>query len=139
MITRRRIKKEQVVTQQDLIDLVNRYFSAVDGGDIETIKGTLSPNCVFTVETHGIRLEGHSQIERMFDRLWTRHAAVKHHKFVYIASPEDGRIATRFQVVNTHHDGQLTRKSNCNFFEVFNDQFISVAVYMAGQNTLFSD
>jgi ketosteroid isomerase-like protein len=127
------------VTQQDLIELVNRYFSAVDGQDIETIKDTLAPNCIFTVETHGIRLEGHAQIERMFDRLWTSHAGVKHHDFVYIASSEDGRIATRFQVVNTHHDGQLTHKSNCNFFEVFNGQFISVAVYMAGQNTLNSD
>ncbi len=124
------------MTRQDMIDLVNQYFSGVDGEDFQAITETLTSECIFTVETHGVRLQGHDQIKTMFDRLWSNHAAVRHQDFVHVASPAEGRIATRFQVINTHHDGQVTYKSNCNFFEIVDSRFASVAVYMAGQNTL---
>jgi ketosteroid isomerase-like protein len=127
------------MTSQQMIDLVNRYFSAVDGEDIATIKATLRPDCIFTVETHGVRLQGYEQVESMFARLWANHAAVRHLDFVYVPSPETGRIAARFQVVNTHHDGQLSHKSNCNFFEIQDGAFSRVAVYMTGDNTLDAD
>lgn len=126
------------MTQQELIDLVERYFDAVDREDFPAISATLSPDCVFTVETHGVRLEGLDAIEGMFRRLWADHAAVRHQDFVHVAAPGDGRIATRFAVINTHHDGILTHKSNCNFFEVRDGRFSHVAVYMAGGNTLQS-
>ena len=74
----------------------------------------------------------------MFDRLWGDHAAVRHYDFVHVAAPEDGRIASRFKVVNTGHDGARVDKSNCNFFEVRDGRFSRVAVYMAGENTLTS-
>ncbi len=124
------------MTRQQMIDLVNKYFAAVDGEDIDTIRQTLTPDCVFTVETHGVELRNYQQIEGMFERLWASHAAVKHQNFVYVPDPDEDRIATRFQVVNTHPDGQLVYKSNCNFFEVKDGRFCRVAVYMAGPNTL---
>ena len=74
----------------------------------------------------------------MFRRLWDDHAAVRHLDFVYAADAEEGRIAVRFQVVNTHHDGSETHKSNCNFFEIEEGRFTRVAVYMGGSNTLTS-
>ena len=124
------------MTQGELIDLVERYFAAVDGEDFEGVSATLTDDCVFTVETHGVELRGRGEIEGMFRRLWADHAAVQHRDFVHVPAPEDGRIATRFQVVNTHHDGSLVHKSNCNFFEVRDGRFHRVAVYMAGENTL---
>jgi len=124
------------MTRQELITLVGRYFAGVDGEDFAAIKSTLTDDCVFTVETHGVELIGIEQISGMFDRLWSRHAAVRHEAFIYVPSPDDDRIAVRFAVVNTHHDGAMTHKSNCNFFEVRGDQFSRVAVYMAGENTL---
>jgi len=127
------------MTSAQMIDLVERYFAGADGEAMDEIKATLHPDCVFTVETHGVRLQGHAEIEAMFQRLWADHAAVKHQDFVHVPSPETGRIASRFQVVNTHHDGTLVHKSNCNFFEVRDDHFSRVAVYMAGPNTLDVD
>lgn len=124
------------MTSQQMIDLVNQYFGGVDHQNIAIIKGTMSPDCNFSVETHGVKLQGYDQIENMFERLWASHAAVRHQNFIYVPSPENGLIAARFQVVNTHHDGQLTHKSNCNFFEIRDSLFSSIAVYMAGQNTL---
>ena len=124
------------MTDANLIDLVRTYFAAVDGEDLPAVLATLSPDCVFTVETHGVRLEGHAEITGMFRRLWASHAAVRHDGFTFVPSAADGRIAAQFQVTNTLHGGGLVHKSNCNFFHVQGDVFDSVAVYMAGENTL---
>lgn len=126
------------MNNEQLINLVLRYFSAVDREDIDTLLGTLTSDCLFTVETHGVRLQGHDAIEGMFRRLWNSHAAVLHHEFEFVSDAETNRIVARFQVDNTEHDGSHTLKSNCNFFEVRDDRFCAVAVYMTGENTLES-
>jgi uncharacterized protein (TIGR02246 family) len=124
------------MTSTDMIALVERYFAAVDAEDLPGVLATLTPDCVFTVETHGVRLQGHDQISGMFHRLWSDHAAVKHLDFTHVAAPDTGRIASRFRVENTETDRTLTHKSNCNFFSLDGDRFNAVAVYMAGANTL---
>ncbi|MBT3550625.1 MAG: nuclear transport factor 2 family protein [Rhodospirillaceae bacterium] len=126
------------MTRHQMIELVERYFGAVDGEDFAVIAGTLAPECIFSVETHSVLLASRTEIETMFRRLWNDHAAVSHRDFVYVADVDEGRIAARFQVVNTHADGSETRKSNCNFFEIKDGRFTRVAVYMAGDNTLTS-
>lgn len=124
------------MTRQEMIDLVDRYFSGVDAMDFDTIAGTMTDDCIFSVETHGTRLRGLAEIRSMFHRLWDSHAAVLHENFTHVAAPESSRIAVQFSVVNTHHDGKKSHKSNCNFFELRDGRFSSVAVYMAGENTL---
>ena len=124
------------MTKQKLIELVERYFAAVDSVNFEAIQTTLTEDCVFTVETHAIRLVGLDEVREMFGRLWADHAAVRHYDFVHVAAPDDGRIATRFSVINTHRDGRQVHKSNSNFFEIRDGRFCQVAVYMAGENTL---
>lgn len=124
------------MTSDELIALVERYFNAVDAESMPSLLDTLSPDCVFTVETHDVRLEGHTAISEMFAQLWKDHKAVRHHQFVHVPDPTNGQIASRFQVENTELDGSLTHKSNCNFFESDGDSFSAVAVYMAGPNTL---
>ena len=125
--------------RDELVALVEKYFSSVDGEDFEALRSTLNDNCVFTVETHGIELKGIDAISVMFDRLWADHKAVQHKDFTHVPDADGGRIASRFTVVNTELNGDLTYKSNCNFFEVSGDLFSRVAVYMAGPNTLHSD
>ncbi len=124
------------MTKQDMVDLVERYFYGVDRADIDVIRETLTHDCVFTVETHDVTLVGIEEIERMFNRLWTNHASVRHQDFVHVPDPDARRIAVRFSVINSHHDGSRTHKSNCNFFEIRDARFSRVAVYMAGENTL---
>ena len=124
--------------RDELTALVEKYFSSVDGEDFDTLRSTLTDDCVFSVETHGIEVHGIDAIAEMFDRLWSDHEAVQHKAFTHVPDPEGGRIASRFTVVNTELNGDLTYKSNCNFFEVEGDRFSRVAVYMAGPNTLHS-
>jgi uncharacterized protein (TIGR02246 family) len=126
----------KIMTKTELIALVERYFQAVDTENFTEIASILSPDCIFTVESHGVKLRGRAEIETMFTRLWQNHANVRHENFSHVAAAEEGRIASQFNVINTEHDGSLTHKSNCNFFHVDGDRFSHVAVYMAGGNTL---
>ena len=116
--------------------LVLRYFSGVDNQDISLILQTLVPDCIFSVETHGVRLQGHQEITTMFERLWSHHASVLHDQFHFAEDNTTSIIAVRFQVTNQLHDGSTVHKSNCNFFTVKDGLFTEVRVYMAGENTL---
>jgi ketosteroid isomerase-like protein len=118
------------------IALVETYFRAVDAEDMDGVLSTLADDCTFTVETHGVRLQGHTAIAAMFERLWTSHKAVRHYDFTHIPNPRTERIASQFKVQNTELDGGLTHKSNCNFFDVKDGCFAKVAVYMTGANPL---
>ena len=43
-------------------ELVLTYFRGVDEQQIDLILATLDPDCVFSVETHAVRLQGHDEI-----------------------------------------------------------------------------
>ena len=116
--------------------MVRTYFRGVDEQDIDLIFETLAPNCAFSVETHGIKLNGHEDIRGMFDRLWSHHAAVRHDEFHFVDAGNGADIAVRFRVTNTLPDGSPVHKSNCNFFTAKDGMFTEVRVYMAGENTL---
>ena len=117
-------------------DLVLRYFKGVDKEDINAILTTLTKDCVFSIETHKIKLVGHAEITSMFKRLWKNHKSVEHKEFYFVKDNISNRIAVRFQVKNVLHNGQIVLKSNCNFFTLKNGIFSEVRVYMAGENTL---
>ena len=119
-----------------LQQLVLTYFRGVDEQDPGLIFETLAPDCVFSVETHGVKLHGHEEIQGMFNRLWSHHAAVRHDRFHFVDAGNGADIAVRFRVTNTLPDGSLVYKSNCNFFTARNGLFTEVRVYMAGENTL---
>jgi ketosteroid isomerase-like protein len=124
------------MTRDAQISLVQSYFSGVDGEDLDQVLATLTEDCRFSVETHGVALTGHAEIGGMMQQLWSRHKAVLHDNFHYVCDPENGTIAARFRVTNTLQDGTQVHKSNCNFFTIKNGKFDTVAVYMAGENTL---
>ena len=119
-----------------LNSMVVNYFSGVDNEDLPLLLNSLSEDCIFSIETHNIRLIGHEAISEMFDRLWSNHNWVRHDQFSFIEGKESDAIAVRFRVTNQLHDGQLVYKSNCNFFTCEGDKFKEVRVYMAGENTL---
>ena len=119
-----------------LEQLVLTYFRGVDEQDLSLIFETLASNCVFSVETHGVKLHGHEDIRGMFERLWSHHAAVRHDQFHFVDAGNGADIAVRFRVTNTRADGSLVYKSNCNFFTATDGMFTEVRVYMAGENTL---
>ena len=119
-----------------MIAMVERYFKGVDLESFEEIAATLTDNCTFSVETHGVKLQGNKAIKMMFDRLWSNHKSVEHKDFSFVVDTESQKIAAQCSVGNGELDGSTVYKSNCNFFTIKNGKFNSVAVYMAGPNTL---
>ena len=124
------------MTENEITALVEAYFAGVDGEDFDAILATVTDDCVFTVETHGVELVNQDEIRSMFDRLWSNHAAVKHTNFRHVVDLARQRVASQFKVINSHHDGSLAHKSICNFFDIRGDRFCRISVYMAGENTL---
>ena len=120
----------------ELRSMVVSYFHGVDHEDLPLLLSTLSPQCVFSIETHNIKLIGHEAITGMFHRLWSNHKWVRHDQFSFVENVESDAVAVRFRVTNQLHDGQLVHKSNCNFFTSERGKFNEVRVYMAGENTL---
>ena len=116
--------------------LVLKYFKGVDEENISSVLDTLTEDCVFSIETHGIKLDGHDEITSMFKRLWKNHASVEHKDFYFVKDAVEGQIAVRFQVRNVLYNNQIVSKSNCNFFTLKDGIFSEVRVYMAGENTL---
>lgn len=119
-----------------MIAMVERYFKGVDLQDFDEITATLTQDCTFSVETHGVILQGNDAIKMMFNRLWSNHKSVQHKGFSFVVDTENQKIAAQFSVVNVELDGSTVYKSNCNFFTIEHGKFNSVAVYMAGPNTL---
>ena len=117
-------------------DLVLQYFKGVDEEDISAILTTLTKDCVFSIETHKIKLVGHEEITSMFKRLWKNHKSVEHKEFYFVKDHMGNQVAVRFQVKNVLLNGQFVLKSNCNFFTLRDGLFSEVRVYMAGENTL---
>ena len=124
------------MTRDELIELVRTYFAGVDGEDLEKIFSTFTDDCRFSVETHEVELKGRDAIHGMFERLWSNHATVRHDNFRFVADSEHEKIAVQFRVTNTFDNGEKVYKSNCNFFTIRDGFFDTVAVYMAGENTL---
>ena len=120
----------------ELKDKVIDYFKGVDTQDIQLILSTLTSDCNFSVETHGVNMSGSKAISHMFERLWANHQWVKHDQFEWVICKSEEAIAVRFQVTNKLLNGQLVNKSNCNFFNCTQGLFSEVRVYMAGENTL---
>ena len=117
-------------------NLVLQYFKGVDEEDIDAILKTLTEDCVFSIETHRIKLVGHEEITSMFKRLWKNHKSVEHKEFNFVKDHMINQVAVRFQVKNVLLNGQFVLKSNCNFFTLRDGLFSEVRVYMAGENTL---
>ena len=117
-------------------NLVLKYFKGVDEENIGSVLDTLTEDCVFSIETHGIKLVGHDEITSMFKRLWKNHASVEHKDFYFVKDAMKNQVAVRFQVINILHNDQIISKSNCNFFTLKDGIFSEVRVYMAGENTL---
>ena len=120
----------------ELKDKVIDYFKGVDTQDIQLILSTLTSDCYFSVETHGVNMSGSKAISQMFERLWANHQWVKHDQFEWVICKSKEAIAVRFRVTNKLLNGQLVNKSNCNFFNCTQGLFSEVRVYMAGENTL---
>lgn len=130
----------QLPTRRDapqLQALVERYFSAVDRGDMAATLACFAPDACFGIANHEVYYRGRdTELRGMYERLGARYARVWHGDFDHVIDVPNQRVASRFRVENTTHAGELLRKNNCNFFQVQDGLFVQVLVYMSGENSL---
>ena len=124
------------MTPQQMTDLVEAYFDAVDRMDLADTLALFVPDAQFHIPTHGLHFSGRDgEIAGMYERLFARYAQVWHGDFVHVVQAPQ-RVASQFRVENTGHQGERWTKHNCNFFRLRGDLFEDVSVYMAGENSL---
>ena len=85
----------------ELKDKVIDYFRGVDTQDIQLILSTLTNNCYFAVETHGVSMHGTKAISQMFERLWANHQWVKHDQFAWVVCKSEKSQTAIFLIAST--------------------------------------
>ena len=117
--------------------LVERYFAAVDQKEVQATLSCFTADAHFCIANHGVSYRGRDQeLRGMYERLNARYARVWHGGFDHVFDVPNQRVASRFRVENTTHDGQLLHKNNCNFFALRDGLFSEVFVYMSADNSL---
>ncbi len=125
------------VSAQQMIDVIDRYFDAVDNGDVPGTLAELTPDCAITVVTDGVTHQGRdTQIKEMFERRLTTVDTAWHGNRRYVADPQTGTATTRFDVRRTSTDGSQIAMDNINFFEFEGDKLRRISIWMSGENTL---
>jgi len=120
----------------DPVELVERYFSAVDNKHMDAVLSCIAPDAEFRVATFDTVFVGRdTSIRRMFQRLFDRYERIWHGDFRHIVGM-DGCVASQFTVINETSDGEKLEKFNANFFSIENGLFTRITVYMSGDNSL---
>jgi ketosteroid isomerase-like protein len=124
------------MTDSQLIALSEGYFSALDSKDLSGTLAYFTADATFTIASDDTVYRGRdTEIRAMLERLYKRYAGVWHGEFQHVVQAPS-RIASRFRVRNTTHQGEYLYKNNCNFFRVRDGLFDEVLVYMSGENSL---
>lgn len=127
------------VTYGYLVDMVERYFNAVDNYDMDGVLGLFNPDAVFSIQSaHAVHEGRDTGLREMYVELFENYKHhMRHIHFRHVADPDNNRIASQFTVELTDNDGNDVRLTNCNFFYLENGKFSRVFVYMSdGVNVL---
>ena len=71
------------MTDADLVALAEAYFTALDDRDPPALEAVLTPDCRFSIETHGIVHDGRAAIVDLFATRWKGHIRARHHDFTH--------------------------------------------------------
>lgn len=124
-------------TRETMIATVERYFAAVDNGDVPGTLATMTPGCTLSVVTDHITHTGRDrEIKAMFERRLDGVQTAWHGDFRHLADPEKGWVTSRFDVRRTNADGSKASLDNINFFEFEGDLIHRISIWMSGVNTL---
>ncbi len=130
------VKEQKTMNRSQLVALVEGYFAALDNRDVAGTLAYFVPEATFTIASYDTVYRGRdTEIRGMLERLYARYAGVWHGEFDHVVETPT-RIASRFRVRNTTHEGKYLYKSNSNFFRVRDGLLDDVYVYMSGETSL---
>ncbi|MDF3306433.1 nuclear transport factor 2 family protein [Rhodococcus sp. T2V] len=125
-------------TYGQLVDLVERYFAALDDGDMDTVLDSFTEDAIFTIQSAQSPHEGRDRgIRKMCEDYISSFKRIRHVHFRHVVDVENQRIASQFRSEQVALDGTETVLTSCNFFYVEDGRFSRVYVYMSdGVNVL---
>lgn len=129
------------MTDDDLVDLAGRYFTALDARDSDALDNILAEDCVLKIETHDITHNGKAAIRALFALRWQvppdAIIRARHHDFTHSPSSSCERITSLFTV--TYSGSKAPQpKSNANVFSMHEGKITRISIYMAGANSIKS-
>lgn len=124
------------LTARKMKTVVERYFAAVDAGDVAGIMALLAPRATFEVMTAGVRYRGSKAIRTMFARRFEERAKGWHGDFAHAADAAAQVVATRFRVRSRDKDGTVFRRRNINVFEFADGRIARIQIWMDGASML---
>ena len=96
------------MTDDDLVSLATRYFTALDRRDCDALADTLADSCLLIIETHNIIHDGKQAICALFESRWTvpsdRMVKARHQDVIHSPSQSSGRITSQFTVTYSGPD-----------------------------------
>ena len=125
-----------MTTAKAMTQQIERYFAAVDAGDIDAIMATLAPRCVLEVVTAGVKHRGLKAIRAMFEARFQIRASGWHGGFSHATDPARSFAATRFRVRSVDRDGTVNERHNVNAFEFDGPRIRRVQIWMSGESML---
>lgn len=122
--------------RQYFVDMVTRYFQAVDNRDVDATVDCFNEDAVLIVQTDHKRFEGKQAIREMFSAFYENSTYVFHEVLNWVVEPERNKCATEQIYRGTLKDGTVNDMHNCNFFDFENGKFKRVIIFMSGRNPL---
>jgi ketosteroid isomerase-like protein len=115
---------------------VDRYFSGVDGKDLDAVLACFHEDATFSIGTAGVAFHGKAEIGRMLTDYFAGFDHIEHRDFTAIVDVERQSVAAHFDGILRTTDGQETRLHNSNVWHLRDGLFERVTVYMSGTNVL---
>jgi len=122
--------------REHFVDVVTRYFKAVDDRDVEDTLEYFNDDAVLIVQTDHKRFEGKEAIRQMFSQFFENSPAIYHEVLNWVVEPTENKCATEQTYRGTLKDGTVNDMHNCNFFDFENGKFKRVIIFMSGTNPL---
>ena len=122
--------------RQNYIQLVEDYFAALDGRDIDQVLTYFNEDAIFTVQSAFIVCERWQGIRDMFDQFLETYEHIVHTDFEHIVDPHSKSISSRFRVELDLFDGGHETKQSVNHWYLENGKFQRVYVWISGDNVL---
>jgi uncharacterized protein (TIGR02246 family) len=113
--------------------VLERYFAAMDRGDVETTVAGFAEDATLACETTGMRLRGRDEIRAFFTGLTQNTNGMEHAPMSLVVDVEGRKVAAELAYTNSRKTGPELDMENCNVFEFDADGRLSRVRYWTGK------
>lgn len=111
------------MTRDELVTCgVERFFKGMNARDLDMVMSHMHDDVEMRIPSSNFTYTGKEALREHLQDFLDNFPVVNFHNFVSSADVEDRRLAVRFDIWITDHEGEQTKMQNCNWFEVTEDR-----------------